>query len=153
MSISGNDSLSLNFKGAERIFSNFANTDAVDIAEGDDIINMENGKNGATMTSFNEQGRKGSMTLRLLLGSADHKFLVSQRSEFLRDNVTFGYIKGNYTKRIGDGDGNVSFEEYSLEAGIFTKGYTAIKTNVDGDVEQNVAVWTIMFGRINQAVG
>jgi hypothetical protein len=80
----------------------------------------------------------------MMMGSSDDKFLNTLYQLQQNDFSQFILMTGAFTKKVGDGQGNLQSIAYSMSGGIFTKGIAA-KTNVEGDTEQSVAIYTMMF--------
>jgi hypothetical protein len=70
---------------------------------------------------------------------------------WIKDPSAFNLITGQFVKRTGDGKGNVSNVTYDLAGGIFSKTPVA-KTNVEGDTEQSVVVWNLLFSNGTRTV-
>jgi len=123
-----------------------------DVAEGDvstitfpnELFTLKTGKNENTIYALNAEGRNCELSLRVMRGSEDDKFLQSKLSELLRDPPSFSLCAGQFTKRIGDGSGSVTREVYKLSGGIFMKAIES-KENVDGDIEQAVSIYNMKF--------
>jgi len=140
VSITGKDIVVLD----GRIFSDFADADTATLDFPNDIMAGKTGKNGNTIIAYNSTGKNVDTTLRLVLGSADDKFLNSRLASFISDPASFVPMTGEFTKRSGDGQGNVNSLVYALSTGIPQK-IPNTKENVEGDTEQAVAVWQIRF--------
>jgi hypothetical protein len=130
-----------------------------DLADGDcgaltipnDLAAVKSSKNGNTIYAYNESGRQVELSLRILLGSDDDKFLNSRLQEQKSDFSGFTLLAGSFAKRVGDGQGNVNTVVYQCAGGVFKKQPEA-KTNAEGDTEQSVSVWVISFGNGDRAV-
>lgn len=124
----------------------------VDFGEGDtavlefvgDLTNAKTGKDGNSIYGFNNSGRQVTFTMRLLRGGADDAFLNNLFNLYVNSPVSFVLMVGEFIKNIGDGLGNVTQDIYILSGGTFKKGVGA-KENADGDTEQAIAVWTLLF--------
>lgn len=140
ISLSGSDSLIIQ------------NHPIVDLAEGsvieakfpNNIANLKTGKNQNSIFGFNASGQQCEITTRLIRGSADDKFLNALLAQQNANFAGFVLLIGQYIKKIGDGLGNITSDTYILTAGIFTKVPEA-KTNVEGEAEQSVSVYTMLF--------
>jgi len=57
---------------------------------------------------------------------------------------TWAGYDAEFSKKIGDGQGNITSDTYIMSGGVFTKQVEA-KSNVEGDSEQSVAIYTIKW--------
>ncbi len=140
IALSGADTVNLN----NRVFADFAEGNIAELTFPNEIANVKTGKNGNSIYSLNESGRQAEFKLRLLRGSGDDKFLLgllnSQQNNFAGSVL----LIGRFIKKIGDGKGKITNDTYICSGGIFTKIPEA-KTNVDGEAEQSVVVYTFKF--------
>ncbi len=141
VSLTGQDFVQID----DRILNDLADQDAVTMDPPNDLAAVKSGKNGNLIFALNETGRQMTATLRVLLGSADDKFLNSRLQEMKNNFSSFILLTGIFTKRSGDGLGNISTKVYQASGGVFQRQVPA-KTSAEGDTEQSVAVYTIIFG-------
>jgi hypothetical protein len=87
----------------------------------------------------------------LLRGSGDDKFLNSQLASYNADPTHYTLMGAELTKVIGDGQGNVTNDAYILTGGVITKQVEAV-SNVEGDVEQAVSMYTLQFALAPRAI-
>lgn len=113
----------------------------------EDLAAVKVGKDGNAIFASNAQGQRGSATLRLLRGSDDDKAMDSLLQTQLADFSAFELLDGSFVKRIGDGSGNVTPDQYIAEGGIFKRMVDA-KSNAEGDTEQSVSVYRFEFSRV-----
>lgn len=147
VSLTGSDTIQID----SRILNDLADGDAVMLTFPNDLATVKASKNGNTIYAFNEMGRVTECTIRVLMGSADDKYLTSRMQEMINEFSDFILLTGVFTKRVGDGDGNISSEVYQFAGGIFKKQVDA-KTSAEGDAEQSVAVYVIHFGSANKSI-
>ena len=138
--------------GSDVILINTRNI--VDLADGDcvtldfpnDIAALKTGKNGNTIYSLNETGNQCEVKIRVLRGSADDKYLnnlmVQQQANFAGTVLNFG----EFIKKLGDGEGNITNDTYILQGGIMTKQIPG-KNNVEGDTEQSISIYSMGFAK------
>jgi hypothetical protein len=140
VALSGNDIAIFN----NRSLSDLADQDAVRLAFANAIASVKTGKNGNSIYAENKSGEQCEVSLRILRGSADDKYmnglLVQQKANF----AGFPLMTGVFIKQVGIGGGNVSQDTYILSGGVFTKNVEA-KSNADGDTEQSLSMYTMMF--------
>ncbi len=134
-----------------RILSDLGDGDAVTLAFPNDIAAVKASKNGNMIYSFNEQGRLVDVEIRVLIGSADDKYLNSRLQEMINDYSKFTLLTGLFVKRTGDGDGNIANVVYQCAGGIFKRQIDA-KTNVEGNPDQSIAVYSITFGNAGKVI-
>lgn len=140
--LTGNDTLTL----FGRVFNDFADANSITLTYPNELVSVKTGKKGNSLYAINETGRQSDIELRLVRGSADHKFLNSQKLAMEDDIASFTTASGEYVKRVGDGSGSVTREIYTLAGGVFSQGLDAIE-NVEGDTEQAVVVYRLKFAR------
>lgn len=148
VSLTGNDTIYIN----NRLLNDLADGDAVNLTRPDDIASVKTGKNGNSIYALNESGKKVEVSLRVVRGSSDDKFLngllVQQQANF----AGFILMNGEFTKRTGDGQGNVQGDTYILGGGVFIKE-TEAKSNSEGDSEQSITIYTMQFSNAPRAIG
>jgi len=129
----------------------------VDVADGDwftvtydnDLANLKRGKNGNAIYAENSMGPVASATLRLIRGSPNDKMLDALLQQQRQDFASFVLLEGNFTKQVGDGQGNVTPDTYDLIGGIFKRAVDA-KSNAEGDTEQSVVVYRFEFASVDR---
>lgn len=141
VALSGDDTLQIN----NQVISTMANQDPAHLTFPNEQATVEQGKNGTTIYAQNNMGFIADLSVRLLLAGVDDKYLNSLLQQQITAFSDFGLMTAVFTKRVGDGKGNVNSVIYQLSGGIFTKGIET-RTSARGDVEQSVAVWPIRFG-------
>jgi hypothetical protein len=135
-----------------RAFADFADGDYASLEYENDLVEVKTAKNGNQLFSFKEMGRQCKFTLRLLLGSADDVYLNSQLETFKSANFSgVTLLTGTFTKSVGDGAGNITNKIYTLTNGVF-KRQPNIKSNADGNSEQTVVVYEIIFANGNPTI-
>ncbi len=147
VSLTGNDTLILD----QRILADLADGDTAALDFPNNLVEAKVGKNGNTIYAFNSTGRTTTVTLRVLTGSADDKYINSRMVEFLNDPASFVLIEGEFIKRVGDGAATVTEIIYRMRGGVVQKLPNA-KESVEGDIEQSVAIWQIVFANTDRIV-
>lgn len=140
VALSGNDVVMIN----DRIFADLADGDAAVLSFPNDIANVKTGKNGNSIYGLNESGKQCELVVRIIRGSSDDKFMNGLLTQQQANFAGTVLMVGELIKKIGDGVGNQQFDTYILSGGVFTKQIPA-KSNVEGDTEQSVAVYTMKF--------
>lgn len=140
VSLTGSDTININ----NRVFTDLADGNCIELTFPNDIASVKTGKNGNSIYGLNESGKQCEVKVRLLRGSADDKFLNNLLAQ---QNANFAgtvLLIGQFIKKIGDGLGNITSDTYIMSGGVFTKQVEA-KTNVEGETEQSVGIYTIRF--------
>src|SRR5689334_19733728 len=104
VSLTGNDTLVI----AGIVISDMADGDWFTLVYDNDLANVKRGKNGNAIFAENSMGLVGTGVLRVLRGSADDKALDALLQQQLQDFSAFVLLDGQFTKRVGDGFGNIT---------------------------------------------
>ena len=128
-----------------RIITDFADGKTTTIAIPNEWANVTTGKNGNGIIARNANGKNSVLTLRLMRGSSDDNFLQAKIAAADADFVAQELATGEYVKRIGDGEGNVKRDVYTLLGGSFSKIAPDAEEDVSGTADQAVAVYVIKF--------
>ena len=140
ISMSGSDTIKIN----SRILADLASGDVGVLTFPNELANIKTGKNGNSIYSFNETGRQAELSIRLLRGSSDDKYLSSQLASMKNNFAGFTLMTGELIKRIGDGTGKIISDTYIMSGGVFSKELDA-KSNTDGDSEQSLVTYVIRY--------
>ena len=146
--LTGNDTLIIN----DRVIRDFSDNSTVEIAYENDKVGISTGKNDNTIFSDNRQGGNCSITLRLLRGSGDDIYFNGLSVEQSRDLPAFTLMNGSFSKRIGDGNGVIRFDNYVLQGGAFRRNVD-VQENLQGETEQGTSVYQIFFAKAQRAIG
>lgn len=147
VSLTGTDTIQID----TRVLYDLADGDSVMLSFPNDLAAVKASKNGNTIYAFNEMGRLVDCTIRVLTGSSDDKYLNSRMQEMKNGFSDFILLTGSFTKRTGDGAGDISSVVYQCAGGIFKKQVEA-KTSSEGDVEQSVSAYIISFGNASKSI-
>lgn len=147
VSLTGQDTIQVD----SRILADLADGDSVVLSFPNDLGVVKSSKNGNVLFGLNEAGRQCEVTIRVLAGSSDDKYLNSRLQEQLGDYSKFVLLTGVFGKRVGDGVGGLSSVIYQCAGGVFKRQPDA-RTNAEGNTEQSVAVYSIVFGRQNRSI-
>jgi hypothetical protein len=140
VSLTGKDAVVFN----ERVLADFADGDTVNVDFPNNLAEGKTGKNGNAIFAANASGRNAVVTLRVLRGSPDDKYLTGRVTAYINDPSAYVMDTLAFTKRTGDGSGTVTEDVYSFAGGIPQK-IPSTKENVEGDTEQAVAIHTFFF--------
>ena len=140
VAMSGSDTININ----NRVFADLADGDCVTLDFPNDIAQVKTGKNGNSIYGLNETGRQSEVKIRVIRGSSDDKFLNGLLAQQQSNFAGFVLMVGQFIKKLGDGAGNIASDTYIMSGGVFTKQIPG-KTNVEGDTEQSVSMYTLKF--------
>ena len=138
--LTGGDTITINL----RPLTDLADDDICTVSFPNEIVSVNTGKNRNTVYALNETGNNAEVTLRVIMNSSDDKFLNGLLAAQQSDLPSFTLITGSFTKRVGDGNGNISYNTYPLQGGVFTK-FPDVKDNVNGDKEQAIITYNLKF--------
>ena len=138
----------LEFNG--RILTDFADGDVAIITFPNELAAVKTGKNGNTVAVHNEMGREADLSLRVIKGSPDDKYLNTLVGYWQTRNDKFSPVSAVFTKMINV-DGGISNEVTSLIFGVPMKQVDT-KENVEGDTEQAIAIYNFRFGDSSRAI-
>lgn len=145
VSLTGNDTVSIGSRdGGAIILTAFGDGDNAELTFPNDLTMVKTGKNGNSIYSLNSPGQQAQLVIRILRGTADHKFLLSIQSSYLFNPPGFLLLSSKLTKRIGDGRGGITNNIYNLTGGVPTKRPGTV-SNVEGNTDQALAIFTYMF--------
>ncbi len=147
VSLTGSDVVTLN----GRIFHDFANGDIVKLTFTGELVKTQPSKNGNVVYSLCEDGNLSTLTMRLLAGSSDDRYLNSLLASQKGDFSAFILIVGSFVKRVGDGAGNVTNIVYNTLGGVI-KMFPDAKSSTGSDTDQSVVTWGLEFGANSRAI-
>lgn len=147
VALTGNDTVTLN----NQVLTDFADGNCVELTFPNDIAQVKTGKNGNSIFGLNEMGNQCEVKMRMIRGSSDDKFLNNLLSQQQNNFAGFPLMQGEFIKKVGDGQGNITSDTYILSGGVFTKIPEA-KTNAEGEVEQSITIWTLKFALAPRAL-
>jgi hypothetical protein len=140
IALSGNDTISIN----NVVLVGLADGNCVEMTFPNDIANVKTGKNGNSIYGLNESGKQCEVKLRVVRGSGDDKFLNNLLAQQQANFAGTVLMIGQFIKKIGDGSGNITSDTYIMSGGVFTKIPEA-KSNVEGETEQSISMYTLKF--------
>lgn len=139
-SLTGKDTIKLN----DRILADFADGDTAVLEHPNDQVTVKTGKDGNSIYAFNNTGRQCEVSLRLVRGGSDDRFLNDLNALFKNNPAAFSLITGEFVKNVGDGKGGVTQDIYTMAGGVIKRNPN-VKENADGDTEQAIVVWSLVF--------
>lgn len=137
-------------KFGDRILSNFADGDVATITYPNEFHGMKIGKYGNAIAAHNEQGSMAELSIRVLKGSPDDKYLNSFLVSWKNHSPSFAPQTAEFTKVITV-DNSITNEVTSLGFIIPIRNVET-KDNVEGDTEQSVSVYSFRAGESNRAL-
>lgn len=135
-----------------RLITAFGNGDVVLIDAPNNLGEAKPGKNGNVLIAYNASGKQVVVTLRIIRGSDDDKYLASRMQEFINDPPAFVLMAAEFIKRTGDGAGTITNEIYTMQGGFIQK-MPGAKENVEGDTEQAVSIYQMIFSNADRVMG
>jgi len=145
--MTGDDVVMIN----NRIISDLADGDAVDLTMPNDIAQVKTGKNGNSLFAFNAAGKQGELKMRVVRGSADDKFLNNLLAQQQNAFSSFALMIGQFVKKVGDGQGGTGSDTYITSGGVFQK-IPAAKSNVEGDTNQSISEYLMKFSNVVRVI-
>lgn len=149
VALTGKDTIILD---TGRVLNDLADGDTCVLDFPNNLVEAKAGKNGNMIYAFNASGKLVNVTIRVLRGTADDKYLNSRLQEYVNDPASFVLVAAEFIKRVGDGAGNITSEVYQMDGGCFQK-MPGGKENVAGDTEQAVATYALTFANSNRSLG
>lgn len=140
IALSGNDTVIIN----NQVITDLADGNCIELTFPTDIANVKTGKNGNSIYGLNESGKQSEVKMRVLRGSSDDKFLQNLLTQQQANFAGTVLMIGQFIKKIGDGQGNISSDTYIMSGGVFVKQVEG-KSNVEGETEQSIAIYTLKF--------
>lgn len=140
VALSGQDTITIN----NYLFVDLADGNCVDLTFPTEIADVKTGKDGNSIYGLKQSGKQAMVKLRVLRGSADDSFLNNLLSQQQANFSGFVLMIGQFVKKIGDGQGNITSDTYLMSGGVFTKQVEG-KTNTEGETDQSVAVYELKF--------
>lgn len=147
VAMSGSDTITIN----NHIFDNLTTGNCVELTFPSDIAQVKTGKNGNSIYGLNETGRQCEVKIHVLRASDDDKFLNGLLAQQQNNFAGFPLMIGQFIKKIGDGQGNITSDTYVMSGGVFTKQVEG-KTNTEGETDQSIAMYTIKFSNSPRAI-
>ncbi len=147
VAMSGSDTININ----NTVLTGLADGNCVELTFPNDIANVKTGKNGNSIYGLNESGKQCEVKLRIVRGSADDKFLNGLLAVQQQNFAGTTLMIGQFIKKIGDGLGNITSDTYILGGGVFVKIPEA-RSNVEGEVEQSISLYTLRFSNAPRAL-
>lgn len=148
VSLTGDDTIKIN----DRILVDFGDGDTAVLDFPNDRMNAKTGKDGNSIFSYNNSGRQVTFVLRLLRGGPDDIFLNNLLANLDNNPAAFTLLSGEFIKNIGDGQGNIKQDIYTMSGGTFKRGVNA-KENTEGDTEQAISVYNLLFTNAPRSIG
>jgi hypothetical protein len=136
----GDDSISIN--GA--LLTDFGHGEVAKLTFNTDVVTVKTGKSGNVIYAKNATGNQATLELKVLRGSPDDARLQAQLEAYNGDSAAYVLMYGSLSKNIGKGDASKVTDTYTLTGGVIQKNVEVI-SNIEGDVEQAISVYTIAF--------
>lgn len=147
VAMSGQDTIIIN----NQVIVGLADGNCVELTWDSDISQVKTGKNGNSIYALNETGKQATVKMRVVRGSADDQFLNNLLAQQQANFAGTVLMIGQFVKKLGDGQGNITSDTYIMSGGIFTKQVEA-KMNTEGDTDQSVAMYSMKFSNAPRAL-
>jgi hypothetical protein len=147
ISLTGADTISID--GVPLV--NLADGDVAVLTYPNSLTETKKGKNGNAIISRNETGDIAELVIRILRASPDDKTLNSRMIAMEQEFASFVTLTADLVKKMGDGAGNVSNDIFALSGGSFSKKIETT-SNVEGNTDQAVAIYTMTFVNSSRAI-
>ncbi len=142
-SVSGQDTTIIN----NQVIVGLADQNCTELTFDNDIATAKTGKNGNSIFGFNTMGQQATLKMRVIRGCADDNFLNNLLSQQQANFSGTPLLFGEFIKKLGDGQGNITNDTYILSAGVFQKQVGG-KTNTEGDTEQSISEYMMKFAKV-----
>jgi len=147
VSLTGSDII----KVGSRVLFDFADADNATLTFPNELAALKTGKNGNSIYAFNTTGAQVDLVLRIMRASSDDKYLNGLLSAMKRDFAGFVLVPAQVTKVVGNGLGFRNMDTYILAGGIFARQVDAL-SNVEGNTDQSISVYTLRFSNSTRAI-
>lgn len=148
VALTGKDVIKIN----GRLLNDLVDGDCAALTYPNDISVIKTGKNGNSIYAFKYDGNQAELSLRVLRGSPDDKFLNNLLALYKNDPAAFSLLTGEFAKQVGDGAGGITSDIYILSGGVFKKQVEG-KENAEGDTEQAISVYSMAFTNAPRSIG
>ncbi|RTL04655.1 hypothetical protein EKK58_10115 [Candidatus Dependentiae bacterium] len=147
VALTGKDTIKIN----GRILNQLADGDCAVLTFPNDLMNIKTGKSGNSIYAFNYTGQQCELSLRVIRGGADDQYLNNLLALMKNNPALFSLMQGEFDKNVGDGNGNLTVDSYILSGGVFKKN-PEVKENADGESEQAVTIYTLIFSNAPRTI-
>lgn len=147
VSLTGKDVIKIN----GRILNDGADGDVAALTFPNDLMNVKTGKSGNSIYAFNYTGQQCEVSLRLIRGGQDDQYLNGLLALMKNNPAAFSLMQGEFDKNIGDGNGNITVDSYIMSGGVFKKN-PEVKENADGETEQAVVIYMLLFSNAPRTI-
>lgn len=128
----------------DRLITDQLTGKVVEVRYPNNIANIDTGKDGNSVITKIANGQNAEATVRVMVGGETDQYLSLRLSQFKEDPASFVSLKAKFTKRTGDGQGNITKTTWDLTGGAIMKLVEG-EEDTTGDVEQTVAVYNLKF--------
>ena len=134
----------------DKLITDFVTGDCVRLDFDGDVTNFDMGKTKSAVIAFDANGLKCHMTIRVVTGGKDDKFLREELDKYVQDPPAYALITGSVVGRFGDGvdkgDGYGTIRELQFKlAGGHPKKLVPYYENASGDTNQVITTFEFNF--------
>ena len=124
------------------LMADTSNGEIVTLSFPNELVTVTTGKNRNTIYAKNESGSQVDVECKLMRGSKADRFLNGLLANQENDFVGFPLMNGAFVKRLGNGQGKVTYDTYIITGMVFVKN-PDVKSNTDGDGEQATITYNL----------
>ena len=124
------------------LITDTANGEVVTITFPSELVTVTTGKNKNTIYAKNEAGNQVDVECKLMRGSKADRFLNGLLANQENDFVAFNLMNGAFVKRLGNGQGKVTYDNYVLTGLVFVKK-PDVSANTEGGDEQATITYNL----------
>lgn len=143
--LTGNDLIAFGpFTVPLTVINDFGDGDNGELSYPNELSFVKTGKGGNSIYSVNANGAISRLVLRILRGSPTHKRLIAIQAIYLANPAAFVLLACQFTKQLGDGQGNILSNTIRLSGGVPDKIPDTV-SNVEGNTDQALAMYSYKF--------
>lgn len=146
VSLTGSDTLII----GGRVISDVADGSWAHLTYPNTLVEAKTGKNGNSIYALNSMGLLADVEVRVIRASDDDIWLNAKLAAMKADFSSFVLFQGQMIKRVGDGMGNLSYDTYLLDGGVFST-QVEVLSNAEGNTDQSVSVYKFRFTNADRA--
>lgn len=147
VALTGNDTIIV----GGRLLTGFGDGDVGTLAFENDQVEVVKGKNGNAVYAYNEKGSQGTLTIKLIRGCDDDLYFATQLNLMRTDFPSYVLMDGQFTKRIGQGNGGVLSDRYQALGGVVGRTPDA-NSSSDGKTDDGQITYIFKFADMRRSV-
>lgn len=124
------------------LIADTAHGEVVSISFPNELVTVTTGKNKNTIYAKNEAGSQVDIECKLMRGSKGDRFLNGLLANQENDFIAFNLMNGAFVKRMGNGQGKVTYDTYTITGMVFTNK-PGTTSNTEGEADQATITYTL----------